>query len=106
MPDLCYEELKPEGQDILRPTFIIAFQVSTGCFSLRSTWMRIEGLLYAFRGRSSFAKCLGVKLKIKINKGYTLGELEKTFTRPLGRATAMAWGRKKRGGAYLSTHMP
>ena len=46
------------GQDILKPTFIIGFQSSSGFFSLRSTRMSMEGLLNAIRGRSSFAKCL------------------------------------------------
>ena len=55
----CVTELM-RAKDILNPTFMMGFQDSSGFFSLRSTRMWMEGLLYAIRGSSSFAKCLGV----------------------------------------------
>ena len=50
----------PRTYDILRLTLIVGFQSSSGCFGIRLTCMWMEGLLYAIRGSSSFAKCLGV----------------------------------------------
>jgi len=56
------------AKDILKPTLMMGSQASSGFFSLRSTCMWMEGLLYAIRGSSSFAKCLGVaKKKKKVN---------------------------------------
>jgi hypothetical protein len=56
LTELC--AMRSRG-NILKPTFIIGLQVSSIVFSLRSTRIWMEGLLYAIRGSSSFAKCLG-----------------------------------------------
>jgi hypothetical protein len=56
VPEPC--AMRSRG-NILKPTFIIGFQVSSIVFSLRSTRIWMEVLLYAIRGSSSLAKCLG-----------------------------------------------